>query len=50
MKKISNKKRKKSSTSIMKYDFKSKACFSGVLAYGGFSVVVVLGSDDAQWS
>ena len=34
----------------MRYDFKSKSCFSGVLGYPGLTVVGVLGSDDAQWS
>ena len=40
----------KSSTSIMRYDFKSESCFSGVLGYPGLAVVGVLGSDDAEWS
>jgi hypothetical protein len=33
----------------MRYDFKSKFCFSGVLGYPGLVVVGVLGSDDAEW-
>jgi hypothetical protein len=40
----------KSFTSIMRYDFKSESCFSGVLGYPGLAVVGVLGSDDVQWS
>ena len=39
-----------SSTSIMKYDFKSESCFSDVLGYPGLSVLGVLGSDDSEWS
>jgi hypothetical protein len=38
----------KSFTTIMRYDFKSDSCLSGVLGYPGFSVAGVLGSDDAQ--
>ena len=34
----------------MRYDFKSKSCFLGVLDYPGLDVVGVLSSDDAQWS
>jgi hypothetical protein len=34
----------------MRYDFKSESCFSSVLAYPGLTVVVVLGTDDAEWS
>ena len=34
----------------MRYDFKSKSCFSVVLGYPGLIVVGILGSDDAQWS
>jgi hypothetical protein len=34
----------------MRYDFKSKSCFLGVLGYPGLAVVGVLGSDDAKWS
>ena len=34
--------------SIMKYDFKSESCFSGVLGYLGLTVVGALGSDDAR--
>ena len=34
----------------MRYDFKSKSCFSGVLWYPGMAVVGVLCSDDAEWS
>ena len=40
----------KYSTSIMRYDFKSKSCFSGVLGYPGLVVVGLLVSDDAEWS
>jgi hypothetical protein len=40
----------KSSTSIMRYDFKSKFCFLGVLGYPRFAVMGVLVSDDADWS
>ena len=40
----------KSSTSIMKYDFKSESCFLGVLGYPGLAVVGKLRSDDAEWS
>jgi hypothetical protein len=40
----------KSSTTIMKYDFKSVSCFLGVLGYPGLIVVGVLSSDDAQCS
>jgi hypothetical protein len=36
----------RSSTSIMRYDFESKFCFSGVLGYPGLAKVGVLGSDD----
>jgi hypothetical protein len=38
----------KSSSSIMRYEFKSESCFSGVLGYPGLTVVGVLGSDDAK--
>jgi hypothetical protein len=34
----------------MRYDFKSKFCFSGVLGYPGLNMAGVLGSDDAEWS
>ena len=34
---------------IMRYDFKPKSCFSGVLVYPGLAVVGGLGSDDAMW-
>jgi hypothetical protein len=34
----------------MRYDFKSESCFSGVLGYSGLAVVVVLGSDDTEWT
>ena len=34
----------KPSTSIMRYDFKSESCFSGVLGYPGLTEVEVLGS------
>jgi hypothetical protein len=37
-----------SSTSIMRYDFKSKSCFSGVLGYPGLSELGVLSSDDGE--
>jgi hypothetical protein len=40
----------KSTTSIMRYEFKSESCFSGVLVYPGLDVVGILGSDDAEWS
>jgi hypothetical protein len=36
----------KSSTSIMRYDFKSL----GVLGYQGLAMVGLLGPDDAKWS
>ena len=39
-----------SSTSIMRYDFKSESCFSGVLVYPELAEVGVLGSDDGEWS
>jgi hypothetical protein len=32
----------------MRYDFKSKTCFYGVLGYGGIAVVGALGSDDVK--
>jgi hypothetical protein len=35
-----------SSTSIMRYDFKSESCFSGVLRYPGLAEMGVLVSDD----
>ena len=38
----------KSYISIMKYDFKSSSCFSGVLGYPGLAVVGELGSDGAM--
>jgi hypothetical protein len=38
----------KSSTIIMRYDFKSNFCFSVVLGYSGLAVVGILGSDDAK--
>jgi hypothetical protein len=40
----------KSSTGIMRYDFKSESCFSGVLGYPGLDEVGVLGSNDGEWS
>jgi hypothetical protein len=40
----------KSSTSIMRYNFKSMSCFLGVLDYPGLAVVVLLGSDDGERS
>jgi hypothetical protein len=39
-----------SSTSIMRYDFKSKSCLSGMLGNLGLAEVGVLGSDDGEWS
>ena len=38
----------KSYTRIVRYDFKSESCFSGMLEYLGLAVVGVLGSDDAN--
>ena len=38
----------KSSTSIIRYDFKSESSFSSVLEYPSLAVVGVLGSDDAK--
>ena len=38
----------KSSINIMRCDFKSKSCFSGVLQYPGLAVVGELGSDGAM--
>jgi hypothetical protein len=32
----------------MRYYFKFKSCFSGVLGYPGLTVVGLLGSDDAE--
>jgi hypothetical protein len=40
----------KSSTIIMRHDFQSVSCFSGVLGYPRLTVVGVLDFDDAQWS
>jgi hypothetical protein len=40
----------KSSTSIMRYDFKFESCFLGVLGCPGLSVVDVLCPDDAYCS
>ena len=40
----------KSSTSIIRYDFKPEFCFSDVLGYPELAVVGVLGSDVAEWS
>jgi hypothetical protein len=37
-----------SSIIIMRCDFKSQSCFSGVLGYSGLSAVGELGSDDAK--
>ena len=34
----------------MRYSFKSKSCFSGVLGYPGLAVVGVLSFDAAEWS
>jgi hypothetical protein len=39
-----------SSTNIIRYDFESESCFSGVLGYPGLAEVGVLGSDDAEQS
>jgi hypothetical protein len=38
----------KSSITIMRCDFKSESCFSGVLGYSGLAVAGELGSDDAK--
>jgi hypothetical protein len=40
----------KSSTTIMRYDFKSVSCFLGVLGYPGLIVVGIMCSHDAQCS
>jgi hypothetical protein len=40
----------KSSTSIMRYDFRPKSCSLGMLGYPGLAVLVVLGSEDTQLS
>ena len=40
----------KSSTTIMRYDFKSQSCFLSVLVYLGLAEVGVMGSDDGEWS
>ena len=40
----------KSSTTIMRYDFKSMSCFLGVLRFPGLAEVGILGSDDGYWS
>jgi hypothetical protein len=37
-------------TIIMRYAFKSRSRFSGVLGYPGLGEVGVLGSDDGDWS
>ena len=37
-----------SSIIIMRYDFKSESCFSGVLGYLGLAMVEDLGSDDVK--
>ena len=39
-----------SSTNIMRYAFKSRFTFSGVLGCPGLGEVGVLGSDDGEWS
>ncbi|CRH57965.1 Uncharacterised protein [Chlamydia trachomatis] len=39
-----------SSTIIMRYAFKSRSRFSGVLGCPGLGEVGVLGSDDGEWS
>jgi hypothetical protein len=38
----------KSSITIMRSDFRSEFCFSGVMVYPGLAMVGELGSDDAQ--
>jgi hypothetical protein len=38
-----------SSTSVMRYDFKSGSSFLGVLGYPSLAEVGVLGSDDGEW-
>jgi hypothetical protein len=40
----------KSSTTVIRYDFKSAFCFLGMLGYPGLLVLGILGSDDAQCS
>jgi hypothetical protein len=40
----------KTSNRIMRYDFASMFCFSGVLGYAGLAELGVLGSDDGEWS
>jgi hypothetical protein len=40
----------KSSIGVMRQDFKSESCFSGVLGYPEFDLVGVLGYDDAKLS
>jgi hypothetical protein len=35
---------------MMRCDFKSESCFSGVLGYPELDLVGILGSDDAKWS
>jgi hypothetical protein len=37
----------KSSITIMRSDFRSESCFSGMFGYPGLAVVGELGSDDA---
>ena len=39
-----------SSTSIMRYAFKCGSSILCVLGYAGLAEVVVLGSDDGEWS
>jgi len=35
---------------MIKYDFETRSCFSGVFAYSVFVLVGELGSDDAMYS
>ena len=38
----------KSSVIILRYDFKSESCFSGVLGYPGLAMVGEMSSNDAK--
>jgi len=38
-----------SSNIIIRSDFKSESCFSGVMGYQGLTLVGELGSDDAKY-
>jgi hypothetical protein len=38
-----------SSIIIMRSDFRSMSCFSGVMVYPGLAMVVEFGSDDAKY-